>query len=693
MATVYEFNDDGYREYSTDSSTYMTAKKKEKPRAAEFTDEEKKLDAEAKSRKSVFGEVYPESRVVDWASFNLYNPQGSLGEGAAKFDVAFYNIRKEEYLFADLYGRCFVSGLHAKRVDMIRSIEGRDFIPALNTTTFIKSKFRGCGTNAYPWFEAKNGQSVIYDDKPVVVSRSQVMNSGEFFQCPIGGEWVHINCAIKIVDRLGGRLVGRQVWHKSMEKCKSYTRCDRCGTYSGPAATCVRKDSGKYCWNCAKSSWNELIHAHNHDFTIRGEPMRTPKKTYGYGVDKDGELIVLNKPQEIIDHTERTYGWEIETELIPPDNADKAIDYDNTRYGVAKRINRRLGEDGYVGIKEDGSLQLNGKYSEPFTPYSGFEIVSQPADYATHIARLEEALRANNEPKLDASCKAWEVASCGFHVHVGRAQLSRYQIGMIVLFVNAKANRSFMYAVSGRKGNAYCVYNSNRALSDAIRQERVVSEQETTSPRDRSRRVAINLSNRNTIEFRIFRGTVNIRHVMRNLAFVDAVCAFCESGVSHRDVLTPPAFINFVASNRKRWRLLYDWMVVRGFISKPKGKLGEVHEAEAMEAGDKEMRPEPGPLAAAGVAWGDVNLETPPPPRRERATRFIADNEGFPAVATQRPVDEDNALIDQLLNTPIPTRAATLAGIREAWERERADIIRQENERNAQTNNAPTGTP
>jgi hypothetical protein len=86
------------------------------------------------------------------------------------------------------------------------------------------------------------------------------------------------------------------------------------------------------------------------------------------------------------------------------------------------------------------------------------------------------------------------------------------------------------------------------------------------------RRVAVNLSNEKTIEFRIFRGTINPKHILRNIEFCDAICDFCyPASRSFADTINPLKFIEFVEHERiaakvgdsyvsvKKWPLLYAW--------------------------------------------------------------------------------------------------------------------------------------
>jgi hypothetical protein len=574
----------------------LVSNKPKRTRASKFTEEEAKADAEAKARVSFYGNTYPLSKAKDWMCYKIYDPAGkeSAYHGKIPCSDAWININQTEYHnFDATYAECCICKIYVSRHLLITSVEGYFFFPNANKDNgkFVKSGYRGSGS-AYPWFLKENGVEAIIADSRVLISKKQT--SHHFFRCEISNELVHVDSGYKIYSVRGHDIRHKTVWRGAVNMADStICACGNCGNVFSINELIATGSREVRCWPCVKNDRSFRIAAH--DAAFSREQMRQKIKRMGYKVGENGELVLDNKRADHIDLTKRTYGWEIETEIIPwPDEPSKkpsAIPYNKTRKGIASDIVSRFGGGDYIGIKEDGSLQLNGKYSENYTPFAGFEIVSRPADFESHMMMLGDALGRDGGEKINPRCKAWEVSTCGFHVHVGRAELTSYQIGLIVMFINAKENRKFVYAIAGRKGNVYCTYNSGLDVSSAIHPERVVSPNEARG-RDASRRVAVNLSNPATIEFRIFRGTVNIRHVMRNLEFVDALCAYCESGVSIKDIKDVSVFIRFVASDRKRWRLLYDWMVVRGMIKKPKGKLGEVAEPEPMEDGDADHSPQ-----------------------------------------------------------------------------------------------------
>ena len=87
---------------------------------------------------------------------------------------------------------------------------------------------------------------------------------------------------------------------------------------------------------------------------------------------------------------------------------------------------------------------------------------------------------------------------CGLHVHISRNgenwQLNEHTIALIVCFVNLPKHKRFIECIAGRHANTYTTFQ-NKHLATAHRPTGDKYE-------------AVNLNHRNTLEFRIFKGTL-----------------------------------------------------------------------------------------------------------------------------------------------------------------------------------------
>ncbi len=193
--------------------------------------------------------------------------------------------------------------------------------------------------------------------------------------------------------------------------------------------------------------------------------------------------------------------------------------------------------DKYVVCKSDGSLNSRG-----------FEIVTRPDGLAQHKRRWEGFFAAT-----PGGCMtSWSGGRCGMHVHVNRGALSELQLGKMLVFINEPTNQRLVSAVAGRYRSQWCRY----------------SPKTLTSPKDGcdGRRVAVNCENANTVELRIFRGTIVRRAFMKNLEFVAAVVAFC--GADRRSFCESKSgtgFCRYVRENRKLYPNLFGFLVEANF--------------------------------------------------------------------------------------------------------------------------------
>jgi hypothetical protein len=237
---------------------------------------------------------------------------------------------------------------------------------------------------------------------------------------------------------------------------------------------------------------------------------------------------------------------------------------DENRNDLARTVYERIGSD-FVTIKEDGSLT------------NGFEIVTTRADLATHRARWTDLLSS----PIDG-LRSWGCSTTGLHIHYSRNGLGPLTLGKLLKFVNSPRNRRFIERIAGRSDNHYAVISEKR-ITDGIpakcdKCKRI--EPSTTngsycrrcdnplSTRYTERYSAINLQNRHTIEFRLFKGSLKLSRVMMNLEFVAASIAFSRDHAEPE--LLHDVFCRWVAKSPKAYPALSAWLRENDIISKPK---------------------------------------------------------------------------------------------------------------------------
>jgi hypothetical protein len=207
--------------------------------------------------------------------------------------------------------------------------------------------------------------------------------------------------------------------------------------------------------------------------------------------------------------------------------------YDNATQ-AAKYIRQFLPAD-YCTLKRDGSL---GE--------AGVEIVTRPDSMAVH-KRLFDALFADSPGRALSS---WNTGRCGMHVHVSRAALSHLQIGKMMCFLNEPSAANFLAKIAGRKPCHWCKVHKKK-IGDFRR--------------DGDRYTAFNVTNKQTVEIRIFKGTLAAAGFFKNLEFVAALVEFTAPATrSIAQATSHRAFCDWLP--KKQYPHLHAFLTAKGFI-------------------------------------------------------------------------------------------------------------------------------
>jgi hypothetical protein len=188
-------------------------------------------------------------------------------------------------------------------------------------------------------------------------------------------------------------------------------------------------------------------------------------------------------------------------------------------------------------IKRDGSLKM------------GMEIVSLPMSLDMHRTQWDAFFE--NVPKMGLKISP----TCGMHVHASRENLSSLQIGKVLAFLHDPANIEFIKDIAGRvPPKKYANISDRRKITDWSRHS--------------NRYDGFNLTNGTTVEFRIFKGTLEKAKMLSNLEFCVALLAFTFPGVAGIRENNLRGFVNFVQKNSKLYPALAQFMKAKKYIVK-----------------------------------------------------------------------------------------------------------------------------
>jgi hypothetical protein len=237
--------------------------------------------------------------------------------------------------------------------------------------------------------------------------------------------------------------------------------------------------------------------------------------------------------------------------------SDKGYSTESCAQTMADALSDKEDFTKYGVFKHDGSIECGG-----------FEIVTRPDSPAVHKRIWSKALV---DPEVRKKMSSWSNGYCGMHIHVSREPLSALWIGRILGTVNSPEMAELVTTVAGRGSVRYA--------------QRMDKKLTSGKSRCGDRYEAVNTTGDRTIEFRIFRGTLDPRGFLRNVEFVEAVLAFTRpASVSLRMVGKLSAFVEFVSKSRKSYPTLFEFLTVKGFIVDPrKPQITETKVKEPLE--------------------------------------------------------------------------------------------------------------
>lgn len=316
--------------------------------------------------------------------------------------------------------------------------------------------------------------------------------------------------------------------------------CDDCGDYelSSQARAYYGNDDATICRRCID---NHYSYSRRYEMYINGDEARD-------AIDENGNSCVIHKDDDDFQYDDdedqwqhvdyspsariigtyhsskskqrpqvsewtklkgRYLGVELEVEINP----DRAV-----RGEKALQLHETI-NDGEFGSKvffeNDGSIS------------NGFEIISQPMGLDKH----RELWGWLNDKDMTKGLRSHNTTTCGLHVHVSRAGLSKLQIAKIVAFVNSPDNESLIRAVARRYAEGYC---------------RIKTKKIGQSAQSDDRYEAVNIVPSKTIEFRIFKGSLKYESVMAAIEFSNAVVDFCARAKTSINDLKADKFLEFI---------------------------------------------------------------------------------------------------------------------------------------------------
>ena len=353
-----------------------------------------------------------------------------------------------------------------------------------------------------------------------------------------GSLWCN-NCATSCVRCDEGmsiddtHSVDDESWCQSCYEDYSFY-CDRCeNTYSdncdsnsvGNDTLCegCYSDSAYYCDECEESSYDDYPCACRE--SMSGRPCRCRSIVHDYNC----------KPPVTFKGESRRglyLGFELETII----NGDYrlASEYASTAL------------EGIAMLKQDGSIGS-----------SGFEIVTEPHSHLEYRENSKILWDTIEELRTEHGARSWDTESCGLHIHISRAGFSSGAHTHRFLSLVYK-NSEMMMKFAGRKSR-YARFNDVYTFDEydkpVFSLKHKVKVGESTE-----RYSAVNTNNRDTLELRFFKGTMNTSGVLSALDLAQAMVEYTRElrlDDVKRGALSWEWFADYVVSNNGLYPDLY----------------------------------------------------------------------------------------------------------------------------------------
>lgn len=220
----------------------------------------------------------------------------------------------------------------------------------------------------------------------------------------------------------------------------------------------------------------------------------------------------------------RYFGVELEVEVMNEHYVDDC----------AQRVQDYF--DDFAYLKSDGSLTR------------GFEIVTHPASLEYHRGVWGDFYT----PRTCKGLKSFQTTTCGLHVHISRAAATTLTWSKFVSFISEPSHQRITEKIAMRSNSAWCTY-----FKKPVGSRRVL--------RNGTHGDAVNCANRDTVEVRIFKGTLRGLSVIRAIEYCDSVLSWCKD-TSHTS-LTYNSYFCWLRKRRKEYLELWSFLEAKNLVA------------------------------------------------------------------------------------------------------------------------------
>lgn len=207
--------------------------------------------------------------------------------------------------------------------------------------------------------------------------------------------------------------------------------------------------------------------------------------------------------------------WEKQTleNENPPFCIGFELEVENTHHNYDNNDLARFAKNTYPVIcSRDGSID------------DGFEIVSHPLSY-NYIVENQNKLKYMLEELSNRGCESHNPGTCGLHFHVTHPHNDDIINRIILIMETYKQELIAFSRRTTEQIENWCKFLSDVTHEGDCKSLYFIKKNKETS----TRYMALNLTNYNTIEFRIFRGTLKFDIFMATVELVNNIVTLCSN--------------------------------------------------------------------------------------------------------------------------------------------------------------------
>lgn len=310
--------------------------------------------------------------------------------------------------------------------------------------------------------------------------------------------------------------------HEYCSNCDSeiFTSCDDCGSTIYRNDACNTNDN-TYCESCYEENHNtRLLHDYGYSPSLTFNDVDSKKY-------EDSNAILY---------------MGLELEVDDGENAHTFLE-----------SNEIFFEDLPIYFCHDGSLGDEG-----------IEMISHPCTLQYHLSNIPYA-EIFKMFRRDGY-KSHDTDTCGLHCHINKSYLGLtpdeidINIAKILIFYERSWNNIIKF--SRRTPSQYNQWCKRYAMS-TDNDDQIKELLDTAKNADRY--YAVNLSNYRTIEFRVFRGTLNINTFISTLQFIESVVQFIKSiPINDHQQINWDRYKEYILNESVTYMTLINYLDIRG---------------------------------------------------------------------------------------------------------------------------------